>query len=314
MFFKSVADLNADIISNLWRIPRDITVVAAVPRSGMLPATLIALYLNLPLVDFAGLLSGRVFEHGKRSVRVTPSNDEIKSTRALIVDDSVLTGQQIETVKATLCKHDALRNSLLCAPYVVPTASKKVDIYFDTVPHPRVFEWNVMHHSVITESCIDIDGILCEDPTDHENDDGEHYERFLNNASPRLLPSMEIGWLISCRLQRFREQTVGWLRRNQVRYRTLILMDVPSKAARLAGQPHGVWKGRVYRTVPAKLFIESCARQAPDIARIAKKPVLCLPTGTMFTGVVNSALTQAAQRSCRTWESSTTRIRSCRCS
>ena len=49
MQFKSVADLSDDIVRWLPRLPRDIDLVVGIPRSGMLPATLIALHMQKPL-------------------------------------------------------------------------------------------------------------------------------------------------------------------------------------------------------------------------------------------------------------------------
>jgi adenine/guanine phosphoribosyltransferase-like PRPP-binding protein len=50
MNFVTYRDLNEDIIRNLHRIPNDIDVVVGVPRSGLLVASQIALYRNLPVV------------------------------------------------------------------------------------------------------------------------------------------------------------------------------------------------------------------------------------------------------------------------
>ena len=48
MNYRSIADLNHTILKQLHMLPRDFDLVVGVPRSGMLPANLIALYLNLP--------------------------------------------------------------------------------------------------------------------------------------------------------------------------------------------------------------------------------------------------------------------------
>ena len=69
------------------------------------------------------------------------------------------------------------------------------DLVLEVVPHPRVFEWNVMHHRVLENSCVDIDGTLCHDPTSEENDDGERYDAFLAPARPSSSrPSASTRW------------------------------------------------------------------------------------------------------------------------
>ena len=48
---------------------------------------------------------------------------------------------------------------------------------------------------------MDIDGVLCADPTPEENDDGEKYRHFLLNAPPLFIPKVTIGTLVTSRLE-----------------------------------------------------------------------------------------------------------------
>ena len=91
---------------------------------------------------------------------------------------------------------------------------------------PRVFEWNLMHGTVLANSCVDIDGVLCLDPTDEENDDGECYARFLRDTPALLLPTAPVAWLVTSRLEKYRKQTAEWLARHEVRY------GAPTRASR----------------------------------------------------------------------------------
>ena len=59
MNYRSVADLNETLTSRLSVIPRDIDLVVGIPRSGMLAANLLALHLNLPVIDVEGFIEGR---------------------------------------------------------------------------------------------------------------------------------------------------------------------------------------------------------------------------------------------------------------
>lgn len=49
MNYRSISDLNQIILKRLYIIPRDIDLVVGIPRSGMFPANLLALYLNRPV-------------------------------------------------------------------------------------------------------------------------------------------------------------------------------------------------------------------------------------------------------------------------
>ena len=104
MNYRSISDLNHSIRANILRIPPDVDIVVGIPRSGMLPATLIALYLELPLSDLDGFLRGNVFETGltrRNSVNFSESGDYKK---ILVVDDSIITGSNLAHVKKKRAK------------------------------------------------------------------------------------------------------------------------------------------------------------------------------------------------------------------
>ena len=143
---------------------------------------------------------------------------------------------------------------------------------------PRFFEWNMMNHGNLDECCMDIDGVICTDPLEEENDDGPRYVRFLRDATPISIPNTTVGWLVTCRLEKYRALTEEWLARHGVRYHKLVMLDLPSKEARMASNCHGRFKADVYKRTEASLFIESSLTQAAEIARIARKPVCCITT------------------------------------
>ena len=51
MNYRSISDLNNVILQRLHILPRDFDLIVGVPRSGMMPANLLALYLNKPFTD-----------------------------------------------------------------------------------------------------------------------------------------------------------------------------------------------------------------------------------------------------------------------
>ena len=120
-----------------------------------------------------------------------------------------------------------------------------------------------MHHNVLPRCCVDIDGVLCIDPTEEENDDDANYRRFLLEAKPLWTPSYEVGWLVTSRLEKWRKPTEKWLAQQGVRYRELVMLDLPSREARIQSGCHARFKAEVYRNTPAVLFIESSAPPGP---------------------------------------------------
>jgi uncharacterized HAD superfamily protein len=169
-----------------------------------------------------------------------------------------------------------------------------VDLYFEEICGDRVFEWNLMHSWVVKQSCVDIDGVLCEDPTYEQNDDGERYERFLADARPLRIPSVPVGYLVTCRLEKYRALTEMWLEKYGIEYGHLIMMNYPSKEARQASGKHAAFKAKTYMSTKAIIFIESSYVQAKEIARLAKQPVLCVETQQMiYPPLVPYALSKA---------------------
>ncbi|MFA5038104.1 MAG: orotate phosphoribosyltransferase [Candidatus Omnitrophota bacterium] len=279
MNYRSVADLNVDIKQWIAKLPRDFEVVVGIPRSGLLAANLLALYLNLPLTDVEGLCEGRIMYSGLRScVQV----DMRKERKVLIVDDSLFAGTEIAKTRERINKALLPHKIFYGVVYITPEGKGKVDFWNKIVNKPRVFEWNLMHHSVLPISCVDIDGVLCRDPSEQENDDGEQYKQFLSDVPPLFVPTKVIGWLVTCRLEKYRDLTIEWLKKHKIQYKNLIMMNFPDRATRIASGSHAAFKTKVYEESGAWLFIESSKVQAQEIAKYSGKAVFCVETGRMY--------------------------------
>lgn len=293
MQLKTYDDLQRDIVKNLWKLPNDVDLIVGIPRSGMLVASFIALSLNLPLVDLEGFCAGRVFETGTTRRR---GNAAPHYRRALIVDDSSRTGDALAKAvdKLNTASVD-LPPVTTCVVYGTSTTRRCVDVVMETIDQPRIFEWNVLHHpGILKDACLDIDGVLCHDPSYAENDDGPAYLDFLKRARPLHLPSHPIKALVTSRLEKYRPETEEWLRRHGVVYEQLIMLDLPNAAERRKVGAHGSHKAAYYRTSSARLFVESELYQAHEIARLSGKPVLSIEGPRMC--LPNSFSPQALQQ------------------
>ncbi len=271
MYYRTIADLNQVILKRLNILPKDFDLIVGVPRSGMLPANLLALYLNRPFTDIHSFINGHIYKAGARGQFI----DVKIYKRILVVDDSIASGSAMVEVKESL-KH--LEENFLisyCAIYIIPGKEKMVDYFFEIVPLPRYFQWNVFNHTTLEKACFDIDGVLCVDPTEEQNDDGPKYIDFILNAPPLFIPGAKIGTLVTSRLGKYRKETETWLKNNNVKYNDLIMLDLPDMAARQKANSHGDFKAKAYMSKPYVLFIESNLTQAIQINHISKKPVLC---------------------------------------
>lgn len=278
MNYRTVADLNRLISQQLYKVPSSVDLIVGVPRSGLLAANILALKLNLPLTDVAGLCEGRLLQSGKRGKRFQFK----KIQHALVIDDSICSGNSINAAKRQIESANLLFPVDYAAIYVASGSQEYVDIFWEECPLPRVFEWNVMHHSVIENACVDIDGVLCRDPTDMENDDAEQYLHFLQSVPPLVVPTGVVKTLVTCRLEKYRHVTEEWLASAGIHYNELIMLDLPNGKSRQKWAKHGEYKGEIYQRSDAMLFMESSVYQAHKIANISGKPVFATDLNKMI--------------------------------
>lgn len=282
MNYRSVADLNEGILKWIPSLPRDLDLIVGIPRSGMLAANLLALHLNLPMTDLEGFADGRLFMAGDRC-RIEDRKGFLRQCRnVLVVDDSVLLGTQVARARQRIRHLQGKHRIQLAAVYVQPGMEHLLDFHCELLERPRVFEWHLMHHPNLRLWCVDIDGVLCSDPREAENDDAEKYLGFLRTVEPTVVPSKEIGLLVTCRLEKYRDETERWLHKHGIRYRHLIMMDYPDMNSRRAANNYASFKAGIYRKSNAPLFIESSRRQALAIASLSGKSVFCFETREMI--------------------------------
>jgi hypoxanthine phosphoribosyltransferase len=253
MNYRNIKDLNDIILQKLSIIPRDFDLIVGVPRSGMLPANLLSLYLNRPYTDIDSFLNGHIYKAGARSQFF----DSGEHKKVLVVEDSIASGSAMTEVKEIL-NHLADKFTIkYCAVYVVPGKEKMVDYYFEKVALPRYFQWNIFNHTTLEKACFDIDGVLCVDPLPEQNDDGEKYIDFILNAAPLFIPGSKIGTIVTSRLEKYRKETATWLNANHIKYNDLVMLDLPNMEARQKANNHGGHKASAYMAKPYVLFVES---------------------------------------------------------
>lgn len=271
MNYKSYADLSIDILEEIQKVPSSIQLVVGIPRSGMVPAYMIGAQLNLPVVSLSEFLSGQYGMVGERVIRVDLEN----ISHVLIVDDSINSGTALNKTKTQIKAKNLDIHFHYCAIYSATKDNSFLDFYFKYLPQPRVFQWNYKNHFINTKSCIDIDGVLCVDPTDDQNDDGEKYREFLLKAKPLFIPSYFIPCLVTSRLEKYRIETETWLVKHKVNYGELIMLNLSSAKERRALGVHAKFKAEIFANRDEEFFIESSWEQAKEIFKITNKSVFC---------------------------------------
>jgi orotate phosphoribosyltransferase len=188
--YRSLHDLDRAVQRIALQVPPSVERVVGIPRSGVLAAGVLALQLNLPFTDVDGYLAGRLLGTGRRARRTANGS----GPRTIVVDDSVLTGRQLAAVRAAIASSgqgpEGADKVLYAAPFVTTTSRHLVDFFGEVVDQPRIFAWNILHHApLMARACLDIDGVLCHDPTEEDNDDGLRYAAFLRSAQPLFVPT-----------------------------------------------------------------------------------------------------------------------------
>ena len=249
MNYRSYQNLSDDIKSNINKLEKfNIDLVVGIPRSGMIPAYMISLLLNLNCTDFYSFIENRPLFKGERKLK---KNGDVNIlpydyNNILLVDDSISTGKSMKEIKATI--PNKLKNKIITtAIYSSESKRDDLDCFFVHLPSSMVFEWNLFNDHTLSQSCVDIDGVLCTDPTHVEDDDGENYIYFIENAIPLFLPTYKVHSLVTNRLEKYRHNTELWLKNNGVTYDNLTMLDLPSKDERQRLKIHARHKAGYYK-------------------------------------------------------------------
>ena len=272
MNYRSLADLNAAIVSNLHRLPPDIDLVIGVPRSGLLAANMLSLLSDIPLTDLDSFLDGR--RYTSRTDSRAGIHDLSQPRRILVLDDSISSGKAMREARDRISGSGRQAEFVFAAVYGIEAAHEDADLVFERVTLPRIFQWNFMHHILLEQACVEIDGVLCVDPTELGNGEGETRRGASSDAVPLYTSSRKMGWLVTSRPESDREPTEAWLKRQRIDYGELIMREGPDTEE----DARAGFKAEIYRRARSTLFIESRERQADIIARLSGKPVLCVQT------------------------------------
>lgn len=274
--FRTIGQLDRTIAANVPKLRAiGADAVCGIPRSGSLVASMVALRLQLPMVDLeSGHAYGRSGKPGERPKRV------------MLVDDSLNSGRAMSRAMSTLVSRSPgidVRKVVVYGPYK-PLDPPRVfpDLALEECHGPRVFEWNWTKHIRLPRWAVDMDGVLCRDPVKGENDDGPRYLQFIREAEPMYLPQRRVHAIVTARLDRYREETAKWLERHGVEYGALIMMEHATKAERMAAGGRGAWKAEQAKALGVEMFVESNVGQARTIAANARIAVYCPTTGEVF--------------------------------
>lgn len=285
--FVSSAQMQEDIKTLVSMVPSNITAIAGVARSGLSVATMVSMYLHLPMLTIRQN-SNDVQQTGNGWRLGGRQHVEPKTQSILIIDDTVMTGNSLRAVQPLIEKQ--FGNAMTAAVYVNPLAVKKPDIHAVDLPWPHLLEWNLFNSVLSPNMATDFDGILCRDCPRGSDDDGPKYLDFIENAQPLYVSrKATIPLIVTARIEKYRPQTNAWLARWGIKCKQLVMH--PAKTLRERQKDniaaykarHFIAWAKIHRASPPPLgFIESEDQQAKEIARISKLMVICPSTARVY--------------------------------
>jgi adenine/guanine phosphoribosyltransferase-like PRPP-binding protein/uncharacterized HAD superfamily protein len=282
----SLQQLTHDVQTLVAAVPDDIRVVVGVARSGITPASMLASLLHLPLLSIRQT-KGDIIEVGN-GWRLGGSAHIEAEGRAIIVDDTVMTGNSLNAIARIVGKR--FKDPVTAAIYVNPLAKTKPDIYVRDLSWPHLLEWNLFNSVLSPNMACDFDGILCHDCPRGSDDDGERYLDFIRNARPLYIArKVPIPLIVTARLEKYREPTMAWLKRYGIRVHQLIMHSAATlhernqdDIAAYKARHFEAWASQHFARPAPLAFIESEDRQAKRIAEITGRMVVCPSSHSVY--------------------------------
>lgn len=281
MHYKSYSDLSHDIKGKLPLLKEeDFDLVVGIPRSGMIPAYMIAFNLNINCISVEAFLKNDMIKHGITRSPNKIINQAWEAKKILLVDDSIKSGNSLANVMERIPEKMRSRITTM-AIYAGLSGSKKVDLFVEYLPWPRMFEWNILYHTALPYYCFGIDGILCEEVDKESEINDEVYRLNLLKAKPLVLPNTKINSIVTNRLEKYRTETESWLAKYNVKYDQLVMLNrnSPTQDPIENGIKH---KAAYYKKSDTILFVEKDPYQAQKISKLTLKPVFCFTDNKMY--------------------------------
>ena len=249
--------------------------VLGIPRSGMLPASMIAMWLNLPLYyldenDNLKVLSGATDFGG---VRMKDFQD-CKEGRILIVDDTMYAGTAMKNIKNRL-----LEDVYFATVYFKPDCEHKPDFFAKELSPPHLLEWNLFNCTYIEKALLDFDGIFSPNIPVPICEDDEKYVKFIKDVKPfpHRIPKTYCAGIVTGRLEKYRDITEEWLKRHGIDYGFLKMFPTEREQERNKNHVEEVssFKAKIFSESDAHFFIESEIAEAIRIRQKSGKLVIC---------------------------------------
>lgn len=271
--YVSTRQLVATTLAMMRHFPPDISAVAGVPRSGTTPANIIACQLNVPTAELSKDGTLRFSANGHRPMRA-------RSGHLLVVDDTVYLGTQMGALRQRFHAGAMFAaRPLFAAVYVTPETMRIPDYYGDVLPSPHLLEWNLFSSDALLRGRaidkslaggfgLDLDGLLCPNPSAADTASPEAFEKWARRAPPTHIRGANMPLIVTARLSRYRDITQAWLNKWGMACDRLIMHPAASERER-DGEFGGAapWKAEQLRAHGVRWYVESNTAPAVALSR-----------------------------------------------
>ena len=274
--FVTVERLCRDTRSLIAALPPDIDLVAAISRSGLLPGSLAAFHLHLPLWTVSRQTGVLDPGHGGRM----DGRESPPPRHVLLIDDTAARGSEMHHCGAIARAKWPDARITRAVVYAHPQAHGAADLFHASYPGLHYLEWNWSNAGHSVGCGYDWDGILSPDFAPEQCRDMDAYRSAMAAMPPLFLPRRApIHTIVTGRPESCRDVSTEWLARWGVKVERLVMWP---------GSPHPAagdvapWKAKHYAESDLTLFAESDPEQAAIISEITGKAVLCPAAGRVF--------------------------------
>ena len=228
----TTADLCRGAIELVGMLPANIRGVIGVPRTGMIPAGIVAEHRHVPLGtldSFLNLVDGAELwlTHGVREPKSDPGP-------IVVIDDSASSAARTMLDVRRLLHARLPSLEFLFAAIFAPPGTPGLDfVVYQPLPDRWWQEHNLLLGDHAPLRMADLDGVICEDPNINETDDQAFWFSHFADARPKLLPRwLPLYAIVTSRLEKYRWVTEDWIARYGCKYERLLMVDAPNVATR----------------------------------------------------------------------------------
>ena len=248
--------------------------ILGIPRSGMLPASMLAMWLNLPMYHLDKLDSPQPLSAATRFGGIRMLEHRGSDGSLLVVDDTVYNGTAMKNFRPRI-----LEDVYTCSVYVRPQSEFKPDFYARELSAPHLLEWNLFNCTYIEHALLDFDGIFSPNVPQEVCEDEDKYIEYISTVEPFYyrIPKTKCAGIVTARLEKYRDITEKWLEKHGINYGFLKMYPTEKKDLRDKNhvEESSTFKAEIFKHADAKFFIESELAEAVRIREKSGKFVIC---------------------------------------